>query len=145
MVKLFFHAALQIKGIHCVKSARIWSFSCLYFPALGRNMERHSVSFCIKSKCRKIRTRKTPNTNIFHALIFKTLSNICDLAFRENSRKPYPKIKGHPRDNCHSDPLHPSPPPTFSPSFQFSFPLIDLGASQLQLNKYNELICWYFL
>ena len=29
---------------HFVKSVRIWSVSCLYFPAFGMNKERYSVS-----------------------------------------------------------------------------------------------------
>ena len=29
--------------LHCVKSVRIQSFSCLYFPGFGLNTERYSV------------------------------------------------------------------------------------------------------
>ena len=49
---------------HCLKSVCIRSFSGPYFPAFGLNTER-----CLntKSECRKIRTRKTPNTDTFHA------------------------------------------------------------------------------
>ena len=53
---------------HCVNSVRIQSFSGPYFPAFGLNPERHGVSLCIQSKCRKIRTRKIPNTDTFHAV-----------------------------------------------------------------------------
>ena len=43
-------------------------FSGPYFPAFGMNTEKYGVSLCIQSKCRKIRTRKTPNTDIFQAV-----------------------------------------------------------------------------
>ena len=38
-------------------------------PAFGLNKERYSVSLNIQSECGKIRTRKAPNTDIFHAVI----------------------------------------------------------------------------
>ena len=44
---------------HCVKSLRIQSFSDPYFP-------RHVVSLRTQSECRKIRTRKTSNTDTFY-------------------------------------------------------------------------------
>ena len=53
---------------HCLKSVRIRSFSGPYFPAFGLNMERYEVSLGNQSKCRKIRTRKTSNTNTFYAV-----------------------------------------------------------------------------
>ena len=48
--------------LHCVKIVCIRSFSGLYFPEFGLNSEIHYVSARIRSKCWKIRTRKTPNT-----------------------------------------------------------------------------------
>ena len=51
-----------------MKSVSIRSFSGLYFPTSGLNMERYKGSLQIQSKCRKIRTRKTPKTDIFHAV-----------------------------------------------------------------------------
>ena len=36
---------------HCVKSARIQSFSGPYFPVFGLNTERYIVSLCIQSEC----------------------------------------------------------------------------------------------
>ena len=51
---------------YCVKSARIRSFSGPYFPISGLETER--VCLRIQSECRKIRTRKTPDTDIFHAV-----------------------------------------------------------------------------
>ena len=53
---------------HCVENVRIRSFSGSYFPALGLNTERYGVSTRIQSKCGKIRTRKPPNTDTFHAV-----------------------------------------------------------------------------
>ena len=53
---------------HCVKSDRIRSYFGPCFPAFGLNTERYGVSLCILSKCRKIRTRITPNTDTFHAV-----------------------------------------------------------------------------
>ena len=55
---------------HCVKSVCIRSFSSPYFPSFGLNTERYSLSLRIQSKCRKIRTKKTPNTDTFHAVLF---------------------------------------------------------------------------
>ena len=52
-----------------MKSVRIWSYSAPYFPAFGLNAERYEVSLRIHSECRKIRTRITPNTDTFHAVI----------------------------------------------------------------------------
>ena len=65
---------------HCVKSVLIRSFLGRYFPAFGPNTERYSVSLFIWFGCGKMRTRKTPNTDTFHAVrfrdIFRTLWNI---------------------------------------------------------------------
>ena len=70
-------------------------FSGLYFPAFGLNKERYFLSIRIQSECGKIRTRKTPYLDSFHAL--KLISNrdsnfrimlYCyfeDLAFLENN------------------------------------------------------------
>ena len=55
----------KVSESSCVKSIRIRSYSGPYFPAFGLNTERYSVSLCIKSKCGKMRTRITPNTDIF--------------------------------------------------------------------------------
>ena len=55
--------------VHWVKSIRIRSFSGSYFPAFGLNTERYGVSLCIQTKWGKIRTRKTPNADTFHAVI----------------------------------------------------------------------------
>ena len=42
-----------------------------YFPAFGLNTERYSVSLCIQSECEKIRSRKPPNADTFHAVLYK--------------------------------------------------------------------------
>ena len=49
-----------------MKSVRIWSFSGPGLPAFGLNTE--ILNFQIQSECGKIRTRKTPNTDTFHAV-----------------------------------------------------------------------------
>ena len=53
---------------HCVKSVHIRSYSGPNFPAFELNTERYSVSLRIQSKCGKMRTRITPNTDTFYAL-----------------------------------------------------------------------------
>ena len=53
---------------YCVRSVRIWSFSGPYFPTFALNTERYGASFRVQSECGKMRTRKTPNTDIFHAV-----------------------------------------------------------------------------
>ena len=47
---------------------RIRSFSGLYFHAFRLDRERYSISLHIQSKCGKIRNRKTPNADNFHAV-----------------------------------------------------------------------------
>ena len=59
----------KIKIIHYVKSVRIKSYSGPHFPEFGQNMGRPSVSLRIQSKCRKIRTRKTPSMGTSYAVI----------------------------------------------------------------------------
>ena len=60
----------KIKTCYFVKSVRIWSSSGPYFPAFGLKRERYRVSLRIQSKCGKIRTTKTPNTDTFHGVCF---------------------------------------------------------------------------
>ena len=43
-------------------------FSGPYFSAFGLNMEIYKVNLRIQSECGKIRTRKTPNRDPFHAV-----------------------------------------------------------------------------
>ena len=54
---------------HCVKSIRIRSFSGPRFSAFRLNTEIYSVNLRIHSKCGKMQTRKTSNTDTFYALI----------------------------------------------------------------------------
>ena len=56
-------------NIYCVKSVRIQSYSGLDFPTFGLNTERYRVSLRLQSECGKMRTRITPNTDTFHAVI----------------------------------------------------------------------------
>ena len=58
-----------LNDIYCVKSVCIQGFSGLYFPASRLNTERYSVYLHIQCECMKIQTRKTPNTDSFHAVI----------------------------------------------------------------------------
>ena len=51
--------------LHWVKSVRIRSYSGPHFPVFELNRERYSVSFCIQSKCGKMRNRISPNTDFF--------------------------------------------------------------------------------
>ena len=53
----------------CVKSVRIRSYSGPYFPAFGLITERYGVCLRIQSKCGKIRTRITPNTDTLNAVL----------------------------------------------------------------------------
>ena len=62
-------------GLHyyyCVKGAHIHSFSGPYFFAFGPNTERYGVPLHIMSECRKIQTRKIPNTDTVHTVLFST-------------------------------------------------------------------------
>ena len=43
-------------------------FSSPYFPTFELNTEIHEVSLRVQSKCGKIRTGKTPNTDTFQAV-----------------------------------------------------------------------------
>ena len=54
---------------HCVQSVRIWSCSGPYFPVFGVNTERYSVSLLVQSQCGEMRTRITPNTDTFYAVL----------------------------------------------------------------------------
>ena len=53
---------------HCVKSVPIRSYSGPHFPAFGLNTERCGVSLYMQSKCGKMRTRITRNTDAFYAV-----------------------------------------------------------------------------
>ena len=63
----------ELSHCHCVKNVRIRSYSGPYFPVFGLNTERYGVSLRIQSKCGKMRTRITRNTDTFHAACGKLL------------------------------------------------------------------------
>ena len=53
-----------IRNLHCVENVRIVSYSGPYFPVFGLNKIR-------QSKCGKIQTKITPNTDTFYAVLIK--------------------------------------------------------------------------
>ena len=53
---------------HFVKSVLIRTYSGPHCPAFELNTERYGVSLRIQSEWGKMRTRKTPNTDTFHAV-----------------------------------------------------------------------------
>ena len=72
-----FLCVILIFDDHCVKSARIQSYSDPYFPTFGLNLERYGVSVLIQSKRGKIRTRITTNTDTFHVVVTLLLKTLC--------------------------------------------------------------------
>ena len=50
------------------KVSKYGVFSSPYFPAFGLDTERYGVSLRIKSECGKIRSRKIPYLDTFHAV-----------------------------------------------------------------------------
>ena len=61
---------------HCVKSVCIRNNSGPYFLTFRLNTERYFVFCCIQSKCRKIQTRITLNTETFYAVDDIVLLNV---------------------------------------------------------------------
>ena len=59
--------------LHCVKSIRIRSYSGPHFLTFGLNSKRYSVSLRIQSECEKMRTKITPNTSTFYAVLHISL------------------------------------------------------------------------
>ena len=55
--------------MHWVKNVRNRSYFRPYYPAFELHTERYGVSLPIQSECRIIRTRITPNTDIFYAVM----------------------------------------------------------------------------
>ena len=60
-IKYFFKS----KMVHCIKSARIRSYSGPHFPAFGLNKKRYSVSLPM----RKNADQRTLNTDTFYAVV----------------------------------------------------------------------------
>ena len=81
----FFINYLHSKKIHCVKSVRIRSYSDPYFPVFGLNTERYSVSLRIQSEWEKTRTRITPNTDTFYAVIVIQNARYLDQVLTRNA------------------------------------------------------------
>ena len=63
---------------HCVKTARIRSYSGPHFPAFALNTERYFTSLRIQSECGEMWTRITPNTDTFYAVYFSFIYLIID-------------------------------------------------------------------
>ena len=59
------HSSLRKKSPY---SELLWSTFFMHFPAFGLNAERYGVSLRIQYECRKMRTRKSPNTDTFDAV-----------------------------------------------------------------------------
>ena len=58
MFRSYFSLVIRyLTNCHCIKNVRIWKFSGPCLPAFGQNTERY-----------RIRTRKTPNMDTFHAV-----------------------------------------------------------------------------
>ena len=72
----------HIFALHYVKSVCIRSFSDRYFRAFGLNSDRYSVSLRIQFEFWKLRTRKTPNTDTFHAVLVSILLTLNMLLFQ---------------------------------------------------------------
>ena len=62
---------LGIFGLFVIICVRIRIFSRLYFPVLGLNTERYSLSLRLQSECKKMRTRITRNTDTFYAVVIR--------------------------------------------------------------------------
>ena len=75
--------SLRIVDLPCVKKFLIRSYSGQYFPALGLNMERYSVSLRIQSEFGKIGTIISPNANTFHAVLFVACPAMSHCVFRK--------------------------------------------------------------
>ena len=75
---------------HYVKNVRIRSYSGPYFPAFGLNTDRYGVSLRVQSECGKMRTRITPNTDIFHSVTRTSTSST-----QKQNQIPSQLLSGH--------------------------------------------------
>ena len=85
----------KLKTLRCLKSVRIWSYSGPCFSAFGLNTERYCVYLRIQSKIRKIRARKTLNTDTFHEVLnseSETSSEPCQTSKIKYKMKYFAKI-----------------------------------------------------
>ena len=80
---LFLKNYLSIQNsITTKKVSKYGVFSGPYFPVFGRNTEIYRVNLRIQSEYRKIRTRKTPYLDTFHAVYhIGKAKTICTLIF----------------------------------------------------------------
>ena len=72
---------IKLRGYlnYYVEGVSSWSFSGLYFPAFGLNMENTD--------------QKTPNTDTFHAMIdFMNINKKCKLSQVVGSKNPAPTV-----------------------------------------------------
>ena len=70
----YLYRFFKAKNFTNAEGVRTQSFSGPCFPSFTLNTEIYSVNVCIEFECRKIRTRKTPNTVSFHAVSTNTKS-----------------------------------------------------------------------
>ena len=80
-----------MRNHHCVKNARIQSFSDPYIPSFRLNMEIYRVNLRIQSECGKKQTRNPPNTVTLHA-VHSTMAArylTCHLDFNYLNRNSY--------------------------------------------------------
>ena len=81
MIILDFHSVFGLLMAHlwftytALKLPKYKVFSGPYFPVFGLNMEIYGVNLCIQSEYGKIRTRKTPHLDIFHAVLGELLQS----------------------------------------------------------------------
>ena len=85
--------------IHCVKSVRNRSYSGPHFSTFGLNMNRYTVSLRIQSKCGKTRTRITPNTDTFYAVI-DNLEELNPKHFRSMAENFYENLQKKNESAC---------------------------------------------
>ena len=73
---------LSVLRKKCPYSELFWSAFVPHFPAFGLNTE----SYSIQSECRKMRNRKTSNTDTFYAVLFTMFHLITNYFFETNPR-----------------------------------------------------------
>ena len=82
---------------HCLISARFWSFSGLYFPAVrlntGLNTKIYSVNLRIQSECGKIGTRESPNMDTFYTVNVCLLKQFWGICYKHEWMKLYRRYK----------------------------------------------------
>ena len=92
-----FFSKCDLIHMHCVKSGRTRNFSGPSFSSFGLNTKIYRVNLCSQSECVKMRTRKTPNMDTFHAVwshllkkflieVFTSLFSVL-LVFEKNTGK----------------------------------------------------------